>query len=182
MKVPIVVLLTLLVAITLASVASMSYLYGKLSNQNAQPSASPTAQASQTPPESPPAASPVIKNEGTITGTLGYPSEFIPKGRVKAQNINTKQVVTVTVEGLINNVGSDKFAITVPPGTYYLKYEACADSNKPNDCLSGYYTTSDGTAPNQPHDLISVKVKTGETVNNIKISDFYSSPTIDPGF
>lgn len=182
MKVPIVVLLTLLVAITLASVASISYLYGKLSNQKVLPGASPATTVSQTPLESPPAASPVIKNEGTITGTLGYPSEFIPKGRVKAQNINTKQVITVDVEGLINNVGTDKFAISVPPGTYYLKYEACADPNEPNDCLSGYYTTNDGTAPNQPHDLISVKVKVGETVGNIKISDFYGSPTIDPGF
>lgn len=176
------VLLTLLVAITLAAVASISYLYGKMSNLNVQPSTSPAAQISQTPLTSQPAASPVVKNEGTITGTLGYPSEFIPKGRVKAQNINTKQVTTVTVEGLINNVGTDKFTITVPPGTYYLKYEACADPNKPNDCLSGYYTTNDGTAPNQPHDLISVKVKVGETVSNIKISDFYGAPTTDPGF
>lgn len=178
MKKAIIILLAILIFISLISAASVAYFYNKQSSKDTI-QVPQSKSSSQTPS---PAASSTLAKQGTITGSLGYPSEFIPPGRVKAQNTNTKQVFTVNVEGLQENIGTDKFSIEVPEGTYYLKYEACTEPKEPDNCIDGYYTSNDGTAQNQTHDLIPVKIKRGETVGNIHILDFYGLPSTDPGF
>ena len=112
-------------------------------------------------------------SRGEISGTLCYPSDFLPKGEVVAKNTATNQLTTIEFNGQESG-----YKIQVDPGTYNLRYQAHASGNELY--ISGYYTkcgingsfdvceeASDG------HKLIPVTVSAGEVVDGIKLCDFY---------
>jgi len=156
--------LVLLVAIPAA------YFVGKNQNQSVENYPSSTQPSPQTTDTT---ILPSPAGNGTITGTLRYPSEFLPEGKVIAKNINTGELHTVEYEGLLFDKGTDSFSISVPEGTYYLKYEAHPDTINPKIIINGYYTVHDGTVQDATHDLIPVKVNSGETKEIGNIADFY---------
>jgi hypothetical protein len=113
---------------------------------------------------------PVGKSE--ISGTLCYPSSFLPKGEVVAKNTDTNQLTTVEFSGLEPN-----YTIQVEPGTYNLRYQAHASGD--DKYTSGYYTKcgidSNVDVCDAPdgHKLIPVPVSAGELVSDVKLCDFY---------
>lgn len=126
------------------------------------PSPIPTKAASPTP---------VLIN-GTIEGSLSYPSEFIPEDmKVCAENQSTKEV-QCTSQHIQNpkytyGVG---YMLEVPAGTY-LVY-----ASLPGDDYQAHYSefVTCGLSVDCPsHEPIPVEIKAGETVSNIDAVDWY---------
>lgn len=175
-----IILLTIIIALILTAIP-VAYFYGKgqANKNNNQQILTPETKEIPESPAATPTPSSQVSTNGTITGTLSYPSEFLPKGKVFAKNINTGKIYSVDYEGLLFGKGTESFSISVPEGTYYLKYEAHGDSNNPEKFLNIYYTSFD---QNKTHTHIPVKVVAGETVGGIQISDGNYSLDEEPEF
>lgn len=124
-----------------------------------------------TPPANSTAASQPVN--GTITGKLSYPSEFIPPMRVVAFSLTDKKAYFVDTA---KNQG--QFSLHVPAGTYYLAsypYEGTAGNTGQVDSytlgggpLAGGYTqmVPCGLSANcTDHTLLPITVAVGQTVS-----------------
>lgn len=113
-----------------------------------------------------------IKDEnepGSAEGTLGYPSEMIPRLLVYAINVNDPSKPHV----LETEPNTPKFIMNgLPPGTYH--FVAYLQSNP--DQRGGYSKAVPcGLSVNcTDHSLIDVKVEAGQTVQNVDIKDWYA--------
>ncbi len=96
------------------------------------------------------------KLTGSITGQLTFPSEGIPKLRVVAFNLGTRNWYYVNT-----NPGANAYTISdLPPGTYHVvAYDARGNAG-------GYADAS--------HNLIDVIVKAGEKISGADITDWYA--------
>ena len=115
-----------------------------------------------------PTDTPVPVGNGTITGAIGYPSEFIPPMKVYFENTNTGDVLTLSIA---QDQGS--YTKTVPPGTYHVyawlegfgfggSYSAAVPCGLSVDCTD--------------HSLLAVEVAAGATVSGVDILDWYGPP------
>lgn len=132
---------------------------------SSSPSASPIATGSGTP----------TTGEGSIVGTLCYPSETIPAGKVVAKDISKN--TTISFDNPQNNAS---FLITLPVGQYKLKYD-------PNTGSDGYYTTCTGTeavCQNNTTKRASIvtTVISGQSSSGVKICDYYYAAGMEPDF
>ena len=99
------------------------------------------------------------KLTGSIAGRLTFPGEGIPKLRVVAFNLGTRNWYYVNT-----NPGSNAYTIPdLPPGTYHVvAYDARGNAG-------GY---ADATS----HNLSDVIVKAGEKTSGADITDWYAPP------
>lgn len=110
---------------------------------------------------------------GTITGKLSYPSEFLPPMRVVAFGLTDKKAYFVDTAK-----GQGRYSLNVPAGTYYLvsyPHEGTAGNTGQVDSytlgggpLAGGYTQMVPcglTAGCEDHTLLPIIVTEGQTVN-----------------
>lgn len=129
----------------------------------------PTAIDSPTPEATP---TTTTTPEGTITGQLSYPSEFLPPQRVVAFEANDNSVYFST------EVSSDStYTLTVPPSTYViLSYLIDPADLGAQPGLAGAYSEAvlcGLEAGCDDHSLVPVVVNPGETVTGIDPADWY---------
>ena len=153
----------------------------------ATPTASPV-----TPTASPTAPPPTAAPTGTITGGLGYPSEFIPPLTVYAISVADQRVVfsvdTPRYPLATNTPPRPGYIITgVAPGTYYVLAYRNDDVNVEAKNRPGLYSRyvvqciqpgertqpTPGTTCPPDHSLLPVTVRPGETTSQIDVKDWY---------
>ncbi len=108
---------------------------------------------------------------GTISGSLNYPSDFIPAQRVVAFELTLNQVnYTDTV------AGQNSYAIDVPVGTYHVVAYALSAPGVPMGLSAGYtQAVPCGLSVScTDHSLITVTVTAGTTNVNINPEDWYA--------
>lgn len=176
------------------------------------PSASATASSSVTPSaSSSPARTTSLPNAsgptGTITGRLGYPSDFVPPLTVYAISVSDPNVWFSTSTPRFGNPlssvppgptwppsGPGTYLITgVAPGTYYVI--AYRNDDTPQSSFPGAYTerarkclSSDPNTPSPPpgpcsndQTLVQVTVRAGDALRYIDIVDWiFQSGTYPP--
>jgi hypothetical protein len=143
------------------------------------PSPSPTP--TDTPaPTSTPGAGPVAGptsatpgEPGTITGSLGYPSEVIPRLKVYAWDREEGQWRYV-----VTNQNDSTYALEVPPGRYivfaYLNEGGSQAGAYTNAVLCGLSTAC------TDHSLYIVTVGSGQQVSDVNVTDWYGPPGFVP--
>jgi len=148
----------------------------------AAPSATPTATSAAS--TSPAPTTSATAAMGTVTGQLGYPSEFIPALAIYAlpvSDLGDGRHVIFTERSGVAPAGSVTYTMQVPAGTYYLvaySREAPAGAT-----IAGAYTryvTCGLQPPCADHSLIPVTVTVGETVTGIDIRDWYAGQDAYP--
>jgi hypothetical protein len=122
------------------------------------------------------------QSPGTLKGTVIYPSDFLPAQKVCAENMRTKQLFCFETKQ-----GQKGFSIPVSAGTYeifarecnkgYKQATICRDGYRPNRAYYNEFTKCGITAEcggkfkkNRP---ISVRIRSGQTIANIKPHDWY---------
>ena len=114
---------------------------------------------------------------GTITGSLSYPSEFIPeKLTVCAENVYNRGIFC-TQDHIKNakykyGVG---YKLNLPTGSYYV-YAYLPNDSSNKDVYKAYYSEFvlcglDYSC--QSHEPVSVDVKSGSSVSNVDPQDWY---------
>jgi hypothetical protein len=150
----------------------------------ASPSTSvvPTATVAPTGTKAPtatvaPTAAPVTT--GTVSGKLGFPSDYIPALAIYAlpvDNLSDGRYVVLTEEW--RGVGpGGTYTLSVPEGTYYFVAYTRTKPNPQSGTMSGGYTqyVRCGLQPTcADHTLVPVTVTAGQTFTNIDIRDWYS--------
>lgn len=121
-------------------------------------------------PDGPVPQSPPV--EGTISGALAYPSEYIPPQRVYALEVNTGLWEFVNTE-----INQGSYSIDVVPGTYYVfSYIINDDSTLSPGAAYTDFVVCGLQVGCESHAMIPVKVQAGEAVSGIDVSDFYAPP------
>ena len=107
---------------------------------------------------------------GTITGQLYYPSEYIPPLRIVAFEVdNLDQYFMLEI------TSGETYTIEVPTGTYYvLAYLLNPDVMDP-DFAGAYsqFVLCGMEAGCEDHSLVPVVVQPGETVMGVDLADWY---------
>ena len=137
------------------------------------PTATPTAEATAVVPASPVAS-------GTVTGALGYPSDFIPAQVIYALPTSNTADGRYFVETELSRSALN-YTIHVPPGTYYLV--AYTRDSPVGTTYGGAYTQyvkCGMVPPCSDHSLIPVTVTAGETVTGIDVRDWYDGGHYPP--
>jgi hypothetical protein len=80
---------------------------------------------------------PAPSGNGTISGTICYPASSVPAGKITA-----KDITSAATTSFDNASDSAKFSVTLPVGSYKLRYEPATDMP-----IFGYYTTCSGSEP-----------------------------------
>ena len=114
---------------------------------------------------------PYKADTGSITGDLGYPSEYIPPMRVIAFDVLTAGYYYVDTQ---RNQGTYQLN-DVPAGNYFV----LAFIREEGPDISGgysYFVTCGMSVDCHDHSLIDVKVYPGEVTENINPIDFYAQP------
>lgn len=204
--------LTAAAAVAAVLVIAVLWSLGQRPNPvSAPPGASPaTASSTPTPSATPPSSatptsaassSTTIAQTGTITGQLGYPSEFVPPLTVYAISVNDPNVWYSTNTPFFGNftrptpsptpsfaatwppAGDGRYQLSLPVGTYYV-IAYSNDTGVPKDLPAGYtrYTVAciQKTVSNSPppacsghdHTLVPVTVQAGQTLSAIDIKDW----------
>jgi hypothetical protein len=135
-------------------------------------------------------AAPGTATSGIITGRLGYPSDFIPPLTIYAVSVSDRHVFYAVKTPRYGNDPSapptpgppiPPYTLVVAPGTYEV-YAYREDGLGPNVSVVVYsqYTVKcqqaspAPTGPCQePHTLVPVTVRTGETVGHIDLTDWF---------
>lgn len=115
---------------------------------------------------------------GTITGSLGYPSEFIPPMVVVATNVDTNQYYFV-----LTDMNQGEYEIThLLPGTYHVVAYPRGEGFESSDFGGGYseFVPCGLLATCTDHSLIDVDVFAGTTTNGIDPVDFYAPQNAFP--
>ena len=115
-----------------------------------------------------PTATPAPVGNGTVTGALGYPSEFIPPMKIYFAKVDTGDVLTLST-----TENQATYSKTLPPGAYYVyawldgfglggSYSAAVPCGLTVDCTD--------------HTLLPVEVAPGTSTEGIDILDWYGPP------
>jgi hypothetical protein len=148
-----------------ASVMGGAYFLGKQARLTASP-VPPSPSLAQT--------SPAVSSNGTIEGSLGYPSEGIPTNMmVCAETLQAVKVVCTSTQlkdpKYQYGVG---YNLEVSPGSYYVYAQV------PGNNYKAYFSefVPCGLSVNCPsHEPIEVKVSAGATVTGIDPQDWYNT-------
>jgi len=139
------------------------------------PTSTASAAASVSPSKAPPAAT-----VGTVTGALGYPSDFIPAQVIYALPTTDTTDGRYFVETELSRSALN-YTINVPPGAYYLV--AYTRDSPAGTTYGGAYTQyvkCGMVPPCADHTLIAVIVTAGETVTGIDVRDWYDGGHYPP--
>lgn len=133
------------------------------------PTAAPTLEPpTPTPLPVVPTATPEPVGNGTVSGALGYPSEFIPPMKIYFENVDTADVLTLSTRE-----NQADYSKSLPPGTYHVyawldgfglggAYTAAVPCGLSVDCTD--------------HTLLPVVVAAGTPTEGIDILDWYGPP------
>jgi hypothetical protein len=114
---------------------------------------------------------------GLISGTLSYPSSFLPPMRVAAfSTTDDSYAYTET------SAGQSDYLLEVPAGTYVVVSYALGDDGTPTGIAGGYtqMVPCGLSASCTDHTPIPVTVAAGETVPNIDPGDWYAGADTFP--
>lgn len=108
---------------------------------------------------------------GTISGSLNYPSDFIPAQRLVAFELTLNQVNYIDTVA-----GQNSYTIDVPVGSYHVVAYVLAASGVPTGLSAGYtQAVPCGLSVScTDHSLITVTVTTGATNSNVNPEDWYA--------
>jgi len=159
--------------------------------------ATPTATAT---PSATPTAPRTAVASGVLTGSLGYPSEFIPPLTVYAISVADQRVFfsvdTPRYPLATNTPPRPSYTMTgVAPGTYYVLAYRNDDVNVEAKDAPGVYSqyvlqclqpNAAGSTPapgcsSSDHSLVPVTVRASETVPRIDVTDWYYGP-VSPSY
>ncbi len=159
--------------------------------------ATPTATAT---PSATPTAPRTAVASGVLTGSLGYPSEFIPPLTVYAISVADQRVFfsvdTPRYPLATNTPPRPSYTMTgVAPGTYYVLAYRNDDVNVEAKNAPGVYSqyvlqclqpNAAGSTPapgcsSSDHSLVPVTVRASETVPRIDVTDWYYGP-VSPSY
>ena len=119
-----------------------------------------------------------VSTEGTITGTLSYPSEFVPAQRVVAFD-----VTDITRYYSVELSDGGTYSIDVPEGTYVvLSYLIDPVSlGVAPDLFAAYskFVACGLSVDCEDHGLLPVSVEAGEVLTDINPGDWYLLPGAD---
>jgi hypothetical protein len=169
-----------------------------IATATAAPTATATPSATTTaslPATGTPTALPTAVPSGVLTGSLGYPSEFIPPLTVYAISVADQRVFfsvdTPRYPLATNTPPRPSYTMTgVAPGTYYVLAYRNDDVNVEAKDAPGVYSqyvlqclqpNAAGSTPapgcsSSDHSLVPVTVRAGETVPRIDVTDWYYAP------
>lgn len=163
-----------------AAIAGVALVAVILGLRGAQQAASPTASA--TPSATSSASVPVAL--GTVTGSLGYPSDFVPALAIYAlptNNLADGRYVVFTERSGVAPAGSVTYTMQVPAGTYYfVAYVREAPAGNKNGGAYTKYVTCGMQPPCSDHTLIPVTVTVGQTIGGVDIRDWYAGQDAYP--
>ncbi len=123
--------------------------------------------------------------QGSVSGTLCYPSSTIPAGTITAKDMTTNKLYTQAYAGS-GAAGSTTYTFSLPIGMYYLKFTPTQ-----NQTVVGYYTdysscVGNSTNPNcsgqKLRPLLAATVSANMTVQNINLCDYYYPTNTPPQF
>ena len=115
---------------------------------------------------------------GTIEGSLGYPSDFIPEMSICAVEIKTKEsyctMKMIENESFMYGIG---YLLEVPAGSYqvYAQLEDGENTNLDKNYKAYYskFVTCGMDVDCDSHKPVTIKVKGGETLSDIDPQDWY---------
>jgi len=122
-------------------------------------------------PSSKPTKTPTPKS-GYISGTVSYPSEYIPEGIIVCAESDLTVDDSCTDDITASEMSGYTYNLEVPPGSYYV-YSFDPESG---DGYQAYYTKFvtcgyDISCPSHEH--ILVEVSAGQTIEGIDPGDWY---------
>jgi hypothetical protein len=122
-----------------------------------------------------PTPAPTERPTGSISGKLGYPSEFIPPLRIVAFNTVTGEYYW---QNTVKNQTSYRFS-ELPAGSYHVLAYLI---DNPSDSFYAAYSNfvkCGMTASCEDHNLITVEVKAGQETIDVNPVDWYATdPTV----
>jgi hypothetical protein len=115
---------------------------------------------------------------GTIEGSLGYPSDYIPEMKICAENIETKEEFC-SYEQIIDKKFNNEigYKIEAPKGTYHVYSQLINEKQKKLNEYKAYYSkfvTCGMSIECKSHKKIETKIEAGETTSGIEPEDWYN--------
>lgn len=168
------------IILLLALIAMGAYIWqneqdkASLRDQMTQTAASPAVIASPLPTATatPSTYSAETDEQGTLTGSLSFPSEVIPEMRICAVNVTTEE--EICTDENINDAQyqyGKGYILDVPAGDYQVYAKI------PNDPYQAYYSEAVEcglTVACTDHSPITVSIQTGETITGVDPQDWYN--------
>lgn len=120
---------------------------------------------------------PEVVLKGTISGQVGYPSEFMPSQKVCAVNLSSQNTVcTKEIKGTLDPEYSGRgYALELPVGNYHV-YSRITEAGEYLQ-IDAYYTkfVECGMEVScSSHEKVIVEVKADVVLNNIDPVDWYA--------
>ncbi len=122
---------------------------------------------------------------GTVSGTLCYPSSVIPAGTITAKSVVTGKELTQPYVGSQNS-GGTTYTMPLPVDTYHLKFTPTQYST-----IIGFYTdystcvgnpTGANCTGQKVRPLLPVAVTASTTVKDVNLCDYYYPTNTPPQF
>lgn len=112
---------------------------------------------------------------GVITGSLSYPSEYMPQLETCAVNIASKESYCTyqMIQGPNYKYGYG-YQIQVPPGSYQV-YSKINDEYEPYRSYYSKFVTCGGNYTCTDHSPITIQISADETLRNIDTEDWYDT-------
>ncbi len=110
---------------------------------------------------------------GRISGSLGYPSEFLP-----AQVVCAETLTGVEVDCITTLDGQSVYELEVPPGEYYVYAELKKDMGGALDSYRAYYNVfveCGLSVECDSHENIVVKVESDSDTTGVNPVDWYNA-------
>jgi hypothetical protein len=165
-----------LVVVAIIALGAIAALRGQ---QAAAPTASPVRTTPSVPTVTPtatdaPTATTAPIATGSISGLLGYPSDFIPAMKVFAVS-TADSSKWYRVDTPLNPTGATYTLSNVPAGTY--KVYAYTSNSTPTTFAGGSYTEYVRCGMQPPctdHTVIVITVTAGQTTTGVDLRDWYA--------
>ncbi len=123
-----------------------------------------------------------VSKKGIVSGKLCYPSSFLPPGEIVAKDLSSNKTYSQDYIGSIAG-GKSTYTFELPAGSYHLRYQAHASTNKPDIFTSGYYDecaktmSTNECTPDSGHVSINITVSPETEIKDVDLCDFYYNPT-----
>lgn len=115
--------------------------------------------------------------EGSIEGSLSYPSDYIPPLQICAENTRTKETIcTLEMIRSAQYVHGYGYVLSMPAGSYYVYAQTVDENGNPDSEQRSYYSQfvlcgMEYTC--KSHTPIVVKVEGGDVLKAIDPGDWY---------
>lgn len=141
---------------------------------------------SHKPATTPQTSAPVAQQPtGTISGKLGYPSDFTPAQVVCAEDV-TDSSTTYCTDVIPTQGGNPPYQLKVPAGTYYVYAKLTHQVGDISPSYRAYYNEMvrcglQADCPTENHkQYIRVSMEVGDTITGIDPQDWYFIPELQP--